>query len=195
MLGGPVAKPDRDYSKETPVATPVFEAYRRFYAYDRTPVVASAPTVQDDHPDWRIETVTFPAVYGNETVIARVYLPKRRTPPFQTLVLGTGSSQFGMKSSLQEVEERAAAVVRSGRAIVMPIIKGAFERSSDRSRRSPLVRARSGASTSSPTRRTCFERSTTWTRGQTSTTITWGISATAVAPRWRPSSWRSSRRV
>ena len=131
-LDGPIVKADRDYSKEAPVATPVFEAYRRFYAYDRTPVVASVPTVQDDHPDWRIETVTFPAVYSNETVIARVYLPKRGTPPFQTLVFITGSSQYGMKSSLQEVEERAAALVRSGRAIVMPIIKGAFERSSDR---------------------------------------------------------------
>ena len=131
-LGGPMAKADRDYSKESPAATPVFEAYRRFYAYDRSPVVASAPTVEDAHPDWRIEKVTFPAVYGGETVIAYVYLPKHGTPPFQTLVFVTGSSQYGMKSNLQEVEAHAAGVLRSGRAVVMPIIKGAFERSSDR---------------------------------------------------------------
>jgi dienelactone hydrolase len=131
-LAGPIAKPDRDYTKETPVATPVFEAYRRLYAYDRTPVVATAPAVDDEHPDWRIEKVTFPAVYGNETVIAYVYLPKRGTPPFQTMVFVTGSSQYGMKSSQREVEGSPAAVLRSGRAVVLPIIKGAFERSSDR---------------------------------------------------------------
>ena len=132
-LGGLILKPDRDYAKETPVVTPVFDAYRRFYAYDRTPVVATAPVVNDAHPDWRIEKVTFPAVYGGETVVAYVYLPKRGTPPFQTLIFVTGSSQYGMKSSLQEVEaDRAAGVLRSGRAVVMPIVKGAFERSTDR---------------------------------------------------------------
>ncbi len=141
-LGGTIAKPDRDYTREAPVATPVFEAYRRFYAYDRTPVVATAPVVNDAHPDWRIEKVTFPAVYGNETVIAYVYLPKRGTPPFQTVVFITGSNQYGMKSSQGEVQGGPAAVLRSGRAVVLPIIKGAFERSSDRF--TPLTR-REGA--------------------------------------------------
>jgi cephalosporin-C deacetylase-like acetyl esterase len=95
--------------------------------------VASAPTVRDTHPDWRIETVTFPAVYGNETIIAHVFLPKRGTPPFQTIVWVTGSSQYAMKSSQADLEAPLfAAVVRSGRAVVMPIVKGAFERSSDR---------------------------------------------------------------
>jgi dienelactone hydrolase len=132
-LGGSIATPRRDYSNETPVATPVFEAYRRLFAYDRTPVVASAPTVRDTHPDWRIETVTFPAVYGNETIIAHVFVPKRGTPPFQTIVWVTGSSQYSMKSSDSDLEAPLfAAVVRSGRAVAMPIIKGAFERSSDR---------------------------------------------------------------
>jgi dienelactone hydrolase len=132
-LGGSIATPRRDYTNERPVATPVFEAYRRLFAYDRTPVVASAPTVRDTHPDWRIETVTFPAVYGNETIIAHVFLPKRGTPPFQTIVWVTGSSQYAMKSSQADLEAPLfAAVVRSGRAVVMPIVKGAFERSSDR---------------------------------------------------------------
>ena len=195
-LGDPITKPDRDYTKETPVATPVFEAYRRFYAYDRTPIVASAPTVQDDHPDWRIETVTFPAVYGNETVIARVYLPQARDAAVSDARL-----RHGLESVRHEVESPGgrgarAAVARSGRAIVMPVIKGAFERSSDRF--TPLT-PRQGALWREFV--VAYAQDVLRTArlpghpGPTSTTSTWDILGQAKAPRSPRSCWPSSRRA
>ena len=47
-LGGVIARPDRDYTRETPAADPVFDAYRGFFRYDRTPIKAVTKATQDD---------------------------------------------------------------------------------------------------------------------------------------------------
>ena len=131
-LGGVIARPDRDYTRETPAADPVFDAYRGFFRYDRTPIKAVTKATQDAHPDWRVETVTFPAAYGGETVIAHVFLPRQAAPPYQTVLFLTGSAQFQVRSSQAQVNSPFFAhVMRSGRAVVMPIVKGAYERGSD----------------------------------------------------------------
>lgn len=131
-LGGPIARPDRDYARERPIADPVFAAYRGFFAYDRTPIKAITKATEDAHPEWRIETVTFPAAYGGETVTAHVFLPKNAAPPYQAILFLTGSAQFVVRSSQGQVNSPSFAhVVRSGRAVVMPIVKGAYERGSD----------------------------------------------------------------
>ncbi|MEX2661780.1 MAG: protein kinase [Vicinamibacterales bacterium] len=132
-LGLAIPRPSRDYAKETPVAGAVFDAYRRFFAYDRTPVKAAVQSVRDSHREWRVETVTFPAVEPGETVIAHVFLPKQGAPPFQTLLYLPGATQYTLRSSKQEIDSPAFAhVLRSGRAVVLPIVKGAFERGTDR---------------------------------------------------------------
>jgi cephalosporin-C deacetylase-like acetyl esterase len=131
-LGGEIVRPTRDYSRESPVSDPVFAAYRGFFAYDRTPFKAATKATDDSHPEWRIETVTFPAAYGNETIIAHVLLPKQGKPPYQTLVFMAGSAQFVDRSSQGLIRNAPFAhVLRSGRALVIPIVKGAFERGSD----------------------------------------------------------------
>ena len=131
-LGAAIARPDRDYAKETPVADAVFAAYRGFFAYDRAPIKAATAATNDTHPEWRIETVTFPAAYGGETVTAHVFLPKQVPPPFQAVLFMTGSVQFVLRSSKVMLEAQTFShVLRSGRAVVAPIVKGAFERGSD----------------------------------------------------------------
>ena len=132
QLGGEILRPDRDYARESPVADPVFAAYRRFYAYDRTPPKAITTATDDAHPEWRIETVTFPAAYG-ETVTAHVFLPKIGAPPYQALIFVTGADQFVVRSSRSLLKNPPFAhIVRSGRAVILPIVKGAFERGTDR---------------------------------------------------------------
>jgi tRNA A-37 threonylcarbamoyl transferase component Bud32/dienelactone hydrolase len=131
-LGGEIVRPDRDYSGESPVSDPVFDAYRGFFAYDRTPVKAATKATDDSHPEWRTETVMFPAAYGGETVIAHVLIPKQGKPPFQAVIYMAGSNQFVDRSSQPLLRDAPFAhVLRSGRAVVVPIVKGAFERGTD----------------------------------------------------------------
>jgi formylglycine-generating enzyme required for sulfatase activity/predicted Ser/Thr protein kinase len=131
QLRAPLARPTRDYSHETPVATAVFDAYRRFFAYDHTPIAARLVSTSDA-PDWRVETVTFPAAYGGEQVTLRVFLPRQAAPPFQTIVYMTGASQFVLRSSTSDLTAPLFGfLMRSGRAVAMPIVKGAYERGSD----------------------------------------------------------------
>jgi formylglycine-generating enzyme required for sulfatase activity/cephalosporin-C deacetylase-like acetyl esterase len=131
-LARPFPRPHRDYMSETPVSNAVFDAYRRFFAYDRTPIKAAIKSVREDHPDWRIETVTFPAAYGGETLIVHLFLPKQAKPPFQAVIFQPGAGAFTLRSSQAEVETPYFQhVLRSGRAVAMPIVKGAYERGSD----------------------------------------------------------------
>jgi hypothetical protein len=102
-LGGPIVRPDRDYSREQPVGDSVFAAYRRFFAYDRTAVKATPKATLDTHPEWRVETVMFPAAYGGETVLAHVFLPKG-FPPYQALLPRARVTQ--QRSSLSLVTRR-----------------------------------------------------------------------------------------
>ena len=48
---------------------------------------------------WKEEKITFDAAYGNERVIAYLFLPKTASPPYQTVVVFTGVAAFYVLSS------------------------------------------------------------------------------------------------
>ena len=90
----------------------------------------------DDTPrDWRVETVSFNAAYGGERMVAHLLLPKRAAPPHQTLVFFPGINALHETSSLQDglprVLDLADFLVRSGRALVVPVYKSTHERHDD----------------------------------------------------------------
>jgi len=123
----------RDISAEKPVSEQVFQAYKRLYSYDKTPLHAVVESVQETG-DWRKEKITFAAAYGNERVIVYLFLPKNASPPFQTVVHFTGSAAFYERSSANldaDYVEDFDFVVKSGRAVVFPVYKGMFERWDD----------------------------------------------------------------
>ena len=111
----------------------VFAAYRRFFTYEPADVKA-VDIARDDAPKWRIETVTYATAYTGEQVRARVFIPKNASPPFQAVVYVTGAGQFALRRSTNDTNlPQFAHVVRSGRLVVFPILKGAFERGSSQS--------------------------------------------------------------
>jgi cephalosporin-C deacetylase-like acetyl esterase len=121
--------PYRDLNNEKPVPDPVFEAFKSMYAYDRGPLEAKVESVDNTNEHWRKEKVSFDAAYGNERVIAYVFLPKNSRPPFQTVVFFPGSDAIHERSSDNAWETIAFDfVVRSGRAVVFPIYKSTYER-------------------------------------------------------------------
>jgi hypothetical protein len=130
-LTGPIPHPYRDYSKEKPASDPLYQAYRRTYAYDRTPLDARTESFDDSHPYWRKERISFRAAYGNERVPAYLFLPKNAAPPYQTLVYFPGGDALAGVQSSESLGRGLIFIefaMRSGRAVLFPIYSGTFER-------------------------------------------------------------------
>ena len=121
---------ERDFSKFTPVSDEVYRAYQLLYAYDHTPLAATAPVIVHDGSDWREERVTFAAAYHDERLAAYIFLPKHVRPPYQTVIF------FPSARVLNLTDSRALGdisffdyVVQSGRAVIYPVYQGTYERS------------------------------------------------------------------
>lgn len=123
----------RDYRSEKSVSDQLFQVYKSLYSYDKTPLHAVVESIQQTN-DWKEEKITFDAAYGGERIIAYLFLPRRASPPFQTVVHFTGVAAFHERSSanlrsgyLKDFD----FIVKSGRAVMFPVYKGMFERWDD----------------------------------------------------------------
>ncbi len=136
----------RDYSKEKPVSDEIFRVYQSIYSYDRTELKPAVESAEDSSPHWRKEKVTFNAAYGNERVIAYLFLPKNAAPPYQTVVYFPGAGALQRRSSEnvgQDSEMRLLEfLIRSGRAVMYPVYKGTYERRIEGAAGPSLVRDR-----------------------------------------------------
>jgi serine/threonine protein kinase len=124
----PVPRLLRDYSKENPASDKAFEAYKGFYSYDKLPLNPSEIKRDLSSELWVRETVSFSAAYGNERVMAYLFLPKHGQPPFQVVIYFPGSNALLLRSSNDIEVPRFDFVVKSGRALMYPIYKSTYER-------------------------------------------------------------------
>ena len=119
----------RDFSKERPVSGHIFEIYKRMYDYDRTALHGMVEETDSTADDWTRQRVTFDAAYGNERVIAYLFLPKRSHPPYQAVVYFPGSGAIHARSSRTSLGTGSFDfILKSGRAVIYPIYKSTFER-------------------------------------------------------------------
>jgi formylglycine-generating enzyme required for sulfatase activity/predicted esterase len=129
-LLAPIESKTRDYRTEKPVSDEVFETIRSFYSYDARELDAEVESVDDSARDWRMERVSFDAAYGNERVIANLYIPREAIPPHQAVVYFPGVDAF-RRNSIEKMDFAFVEfVVRSGRAVLCPMYKGMYERRS-----------------------------------------------------------------
>ncbi len=126
--GKPVELLVRDYSKEKPVTQEVFDIYRRRFAYDPSPLAATVEPGTASSPDHRVEKVTFNAAYGQSKMLAYVYLPTSGSGPFQTVVMFPGSTAITATSPPAASGSLTGWVVKGGRALVLPVYRGTYER-------------------------------------------------------------------
>ena len=70
----------RDFAKEKPVSDEVFAVYRRLFDYDARDLQARVEARDETRPDWIRERVSFTAAYGDERVIAQLFLPRTGQP-------------------------------------------------------------------------------------------------------------------
>jgi predicted Ser/Thr protein kinase/predicted esterase len=127
---------ERNFYKEKPVPDSIFQVYKEQFSYDKTDLNANVESRDESSKDWIQEKVTFDAVYGNERVIAYLFLPKNTLPPYQTVTYFPGSGSVFQKSSKDidsyiEFEVFLSFIVKNGRAVLYPVYKGTFERGDD----------------------------------------------------------------
>ncbi|HEY8166485.1 MAG TPA: bifunctional serine/threonine-protein kinase/formylglycine-generating enzyme family protein, partial [Gemmatimonadaceae bacterium] len=124
-----VVRAHRDFAKEKPVSDAEFRTFLTMYDYDPAPLQTKIEAKDTSNPIMASEKVTFAAAYGNERVIAYLYLPKRGKPPYQTVVYFPGSNAIYLPTSTGNLEiGRIDWLLKSGRAVIYPIYKGTYER-------------------------------------------------------------------
>ena len=128
----PVAHVSGDPKSVVPVSARELDIYKRFYDYDRTPLNARLDAVDESSEDWRKETVSFDAAYGKERIPAYLFLPKKGTPPYQTIVLFPSGYALARQTSTDLDMRQFDFIIRSGRALLYPIYQGTFDRRSNR---------------------------------------------------------------
>lgn len=133
----PITTQARDFSQERPVSEQLYRAYKSLYSYDKTPLRAIVESTEQTD-DWKREKITFAAAYGNERVIAYLFLPKKVSPPFQTVVYFPGAGAFRTRSSADSPQlEEFDFILKSGRAVMFPVYKSTYERADSLKRGRP----------------------------------------------------------
>jgi serine/threonine protein kinase/dienelactone hydrolase len=128
-LNAAIDRPHRDFRSEKPVSDQVYIIYRSMYDYDKKELQTEIISQEEDSlKGYRIEKVSFDAAYGNERVMAYLFLPLRQKPPFQTAVYFPGSSTIHMRSSDDLNISVVEFLIKSGRALMYPIYKSTYER-------------------------------------------------------------------
>jgi dienelactone hydrolase len=123
----------RNLNHETPVSDQVFKVYRQLYSYDATEIESVVEARHEDGNDWIREKVSFKAPYGDERIVAQLYLPKKGSRPFQTVVYfpGSGAVTSGPTDNFEnsfEFKYNVSFIIQTGRAVFYPAYKGTHER-------------------------------------------------------------------
>jgi len=123
----------RDFYNETPVPDSDFQIYRERFSYDKTDLTTRVEWRNEKSNDWTQEKVTFNAAYDDERITAYLFLPKKATGPYQTVIYFPSAASFTQRSSRDlgtylEFQHFLVPLVRSGRAVFYPVYKGTFER-------------------------------------------------------------------
>jgi eukaryotic-like serine/threonine-protein kinase len=96
--------------------------------YDNTELKPATELTDDSPESWRRQRVSYNAAYGNERIIAQLYIPKNVQPPYQTIIYFPHGGA-ALSSSSENVEMHFNDfIIKSGRALLLPIYKGMYER-------------------------------------------------------------------
>ena len=82
----------------------------------------------DTNPLWTKEKISFDAAYPGERITAFLFVPRGASPPFQTVVYFASGIAFNEKSSERLEMWFPDPLIRSGRAVLYPVLWGMYER-------------------------------------------------------------------
>jgi len=127
VLADMIELPFRDFAAEPRVSDETFAIYLNQFRYDPTPLNAVVAESREEEYYLR-EKVVFDAAYGGESMMAYLFLPRNAAPPFQTVVYFPGSGAIHRRSSADLNPRRVDYVLKSGRALLIPVYKSTYER-------------------------------------------------------------------
>ncbi len=123
-----------DLGDLTPCSDEVFQAYLMLYHYNRSAKLQpEVETMRDLSEFTRLEKVSFNTAYGNERMTAYLYFPRAGKPPLQTVIWWPGADAWDLTSLKDHkyVTGLADSFTRNGRAFVLPVLQGMYERERD----------------------------------------------------------------
>ena len=125
-------KTPTDWEKEKPFSEDAWRTWRGLLSYAKAPLDGRIEWTDDTLPFWRMEKVSYKAAYGEERVVAYLFLPTNTPPPWQTVVFWPGGYAALVNSSEDGRNTLDGSywnyLVKDGRAVLYPILKGTFER-------------------------------------------------------------------
>ncbi len=124
----------RDLDNFIPISNDVFQSYvDTLYHYDSTELEAVVQSLDEETPYCRTEKISFNAAYLGERVSAYLNIPKGFSPPYQIVLWFPGGSSRRTPWRYDRIHrEEVACILRSGRALVIPVMKGTFDRRLER---------------------------------------------------------------
>jgi len=136
-LKQPITRAFRDYSKDKPVDDKLFATFARQYLYDKSALAAKIDKTIEDQL-WKLDVVSIDAAYNNERMQLYVYLPKKFSGPREAVIYFPGSSgAYYKRYDPASINQSIVFIVKSGRALIVPIYKGTYERHDDLKHVSP----------------------------------------------------------
>jgi serine/threonine protein kinase/dienelactone hydrolase len=125
-----IVMPFREFLSEEPVSDETFAFFLTQYAYDKTELNTVVDSVKEEE-EWIREKISFDAAYGNERMLAYLFLPKKGKPPYQIVIFFPGSGAIHTNSSESLSAGRIDFLLKSGRSVIYPIYKSTYERGDD----------------------------------------------------------------
>jgi dienelactone hydrolase len=119
-----------------PSTDQVYAAYSRVFDYDNSelePVVERVDTTRL----WIRERVTIDAGYAGGRLPLHLYRPTASKGPYQTVVYWPGWDTFWLADPDEYFAKQMDFIIKSGRAVALPIFSGTFERRASNKVRSP----------------------------------------------------------
>ena len=129
LLARPLEFPAIDFANVPPMSDDAFEQTRRLHGHRRAPLDAEVESSETLSWGAREEWVRIDAAYPGERIPIRLRLPTGGSPPYQSvIVVHSMESLFShtLRGHLYEAWEEF--VVKTGRALVEPVLAGTFER-------------------------------------------------------------------
>jgi eukaryotic-like serine/threonine-protein kinase len=111
-----------------PIGDDTYRVFADLHKYDKQPLDSRIERTDVSPRHWRRETVSFTAAYANDRVLAHLFLQKNARPPYQVVVMMGGVTIMNALKRVEEFDYPYEFVIRSGRALVIPVFFGTLER-------------------------------------------------------------------